>query len=408
MNQRTDKIDSLQSITLLGSSSGRNAGDASLMSSIMDAVDAECGRELLYEIPTIKPSYVRDNYYTRVKPIGILPWNLSIKMLGLPTLRSVMRTDLTLIFDAILFDRSLYNPLFNFLSTLYLLLPWAHKRGKRIACYNVGVGPVETRMGQNMLRELSELMEFITVRDESSYNILKDVGVQNRHITIAADAALNASVTDERRTAELFREIGIDPTREFLAINVNPYIASWSGGDRRSMGEQEFVDVYAAAVNKFLDRHDVPVVFVCTQHMDIGISQRIMGKLKSKNKLRLFSNRDHNHYDITAVLGKASLLLGMRLHSIILATSGLAPAIGIAYQPKVRHYFEFLNMPENSFDFADFTADKLASFLEKGWRARGEYRAALEKRIPEVKDMSLTGARLVGGIDRGDDLDATS
>ena len=88
------------SATLLGSSSGRNTGDAALISSIMQAVNASCESNLLYEIPTIRPSYIRNNYREKVKPVGMLPWNFSIKMLGIPTYRSIMRTDLTLIFDS--------------------------------------------------------------------------------------------------------------------------------------------------------------------------------------------------------------------------------------------------------------------------------------------------------------------
>ncbi len=44
----------INSITLLGSSSGRNAGDAALIAGIIDSVDAACGKEVLWEIPTIK------------------------------------------------------------------------------------------------------------------------------------------------------------------------------------------------------------------------------------------------------------------------------------------------------------------------------------------------------------------
>ena len=64
---------SVQSITLIGSSSGRNAGDAALMSSIMDAVDAACGEDLRYEIPTIRPSYIRDHYRANARAVPTRP-----------------------------------------------------------------------------------------------------------------------------------------------------------------------------------------------------------------------------------------------------------------------------------------------------------------------------------------------
>ncbi|HQH28422.1 MAG TPA: polysaccharide pyruvyl transferase family protein, partial [Oligoflexia bacterium] len=263
----------LKSITLLGSSSGRNAGDAALLSAIMDSVDRSCGTRLLYEIPTIKPGFIRNNYNNRVQPISMLPWHASVKMFGVPTCRSIMRTDLSLIFDAILFDRALYNPLFNFLSTLYLLLPRAKRRGKKIACFNVGTGPVTTPAGQRMLRELAEIMEFITVRDQSSLDILKDIGVKNERLILTADAALNVAPCDEERIRQIFSQLKLNPEQEILGININSYIDTWAGPDHQPMGKAKFLTEYAAALSRAARKLHVPLLFVCSQHNDVAITK---------------------------------------------------------------------------------------------------------------------------------------
>ena len=148
-------------VALLGSSSGRNAGDAALIDGISKAVDESTGRTLTYEVPTIKPSYIRDNYPDNVKAVPMLPWNASIKMLGLPTYSVVKRANCTLIFDAILFDRALYNPLFNFMSTLHLMLPRIKRSSDGLmGFYNVGTGPIGTERGARMLRELTRYNGF--------------------------------------------------------------------------------------------------------------------------------------------------------------------------------------------------------------------------------------------------------
>lgn len=54
-----------KTVTLLGSSSGRNAGDAALIAAIMDELDRTCGRRLRYDIPTGRPRYIRENYPDR-------------------------------------------------------------------------------------------------------------------------------------------------------------------------------------------------------------------------------------------------------------------------------------------------------------------------------------------------------
>lgn len=397
----------LNSVTLLGSSSGRNAGDASLISGIMESVDTVCGRRLTYEIPTIRPSYITDHYPNRTRPISMMPWSFSIKMLGLPTFRSILRTDLTLIFDAILFDRSLYNPLFNFMSSLYLMLPAARRKGKRMACFNVGVGPVNTAHGRRMLRCIADMMDFITVRDEASFAILREVGASNANVLVTADAALNVQASGEEKANTILGDLGFDVDREILGININAYLDTWAGPHVTPMGKEAFLGVYTKALNRVLEQLDVQVLFVCTQHLDVSITRELMARIKPRRHQALLSNAEHNHYEVKAALGKLSLLAGMRLHCMILSSSELTPVIGLAYQPKIHHYYETLGLSEYSLDFADFSEEALTRHLLNGWEHRADIRRRLGKRIPELKREAWKAADLVGALNRDEDIGRT-
>src|SRR5690606_38858173 len=98
-----------------------------------------------FEIPTTHPDFIRRSYAADVAmPVSIAPWTGSLKFFGVPPFRSVGRTDATIVFDAILFDRSLRNPLFNYLWPLAYLLSYARSRGRKVVFYDVGVGPVRT------------------------------------------------------------------------------------------------------------------------------------------------------------------------------------------------------------------------------------------------------------------------
>ncbi len=396
----------LRSATLLGSSSGRNAGDAALISGLMQAVDSEVGEPVLYEVPTVRPAYVRDHYAgSRTRPISMMPWSLSLKMLGVPTYRSLMRTDLTLIFDAILFDRSLYNPLFNYMSTLALLLPRARRQGKRMAFYNVGAGPVPTQRGREMLRELAELMDFITVRDQASYDILREIGVKNPRMLVGADAALNVRASDDQTAERILEGLGLAADAEILAINVNAYMDTWAGSGIKPMGREKFVETYAAALRRVDRELGVPILFVCTQHMDVGITRQIMQRMPGVRQLALLTNVENDHYDVKAALRRVSLLFGMRLHAMILASSEGTPIIGIAYQPKVDHYFANVGLPECSMSFEAFSEDALVAHVLQGWAERDSLRSRLADRVPKLKAGARKAAELVGAIHRDEDLD---
>jgi polysaccharide pyruvyl transferase WcaK-like protein len=374
------------------------------MAAIMDGVDQACGRSLTYEIPTLRPDYIRNHYPNQTKAVGMMPWHGALRMLGIPTAASLLRTDAVVIFDAVLFDRSLFNPLFNFLSSLYLLLPLADRRGIPIVGYNVGVGPVHTAAGRHMLKSVAERMRFITVRDQDSLDLLRDVGVKNPHIRLTADAALNAPSWSPDQVREIFTSVGIDPAEPMLGINVNRYLDTWASAGRASMGREAFLKTFADALCKVGESIKAPMVFVTTQHHDVEISRALMDRLPGGMRTALVDNRRYDHAAIKGVLRHLSLLCGMRLHSLIMASAELTPIVGITYQPKVAYYFRELGLPERTLSFDDFGSDRLADHILQGWNERDTLRAALRERIPVLQAKAAQSATLMAAMEQGEDV----
>jgi len=390
-----------KTVTLLGSSSGRNAGDAALIASIMNELDHVSGTSLRYDIPTVRPRYIRDSYPNRTHPVGMMPWNGALRMLGLPTAASLMRTDAVVIFDAILFDRALFNPLFNFLSSLYLLLPIASARNIPIIGYNVGVGPVSTPSGRHMLRSVIERMRFCMTRDADSLELLRELGVRNPHIGLGADCALNAPAWNSSRVDEVFHRAGITTEEPVLGININRYLDTWASPSRPSMGREAFLQVYAAALTRVAEQIRVPFVFVTTQDHDVEITGDLMARMPSGVRTVLIDKRQYDHEAIKGILRRLSLLCGMRLHSLIMASAEMTPIVGLSYQPKVTHYFNELNIPDRTLLFDNFSPEALSAHILRGWEDRESLRNGLAVRIPELRLRSGICGRLLDAVQHG-------
>ncbi len=395
----------IESVTLLGSASGRNAGDAALMHSIMDSVDEACQSRLLYEIPSLNPEYVWKNYTNRVRPVSILPWNASLKLLGYTTYKSLMRTDLSLVFDATLFDRELYNPFFNFLSSYYALLPLARKKGKKMACYTVTVGPCRTKRGKEMLKTVMDMMDFITVRDQDSVDELREAKVENPNVLITNDCALNTKPSSKERIAKIRKEIGLPETGEILALNVNPYFDSWAGLSGKKLTREVFINTYASAVTKAVKNIDATLMFVSTQHLDETLTKDIMSKINTHHKKVYFSNRVYSPQDIRGLMAQVSLLFAMRLHCLILTSAGHTPIISLNYLPKVETYLKSLDLKDYSLDFSNFSEENIAKHIEKGWQDRQQIREKLNAKIPAMKFEAFKAAILVDSLSRGFSMD---
>jgi polysaccharide pyruvyl transferase WcaK-like protein len=333
----------------------------------------------------------------------MLPWHGTAGMFGIPTLSSIRRSDVTIIYDAMLFDRNLWNPLTNYMSTAWAFLKHLKRSGSVVGFYNVGAGPVTTDWGKRMLRELGELADFITVREEDSYNLLKDFGINEEKMLITADNAIPVSCPSEQKIDQIFKSIKLDPNNEILAININSYLNSWAGLDQKTLTKDDFINTYSQALNQFLNEKKVPVLFVATQHSDVPVTKELMEKTTGAYGKALFSNIEYNHHDVKGVLSKVSLLFGMRLHANILATSALTPAVALVFQKKVESYYNVLGLPKNILSFSDFSKESLLSQLNYGWDTRKEVREKLTAIIPKLALETAKAAEIISAIDQGKD-----
>ena len=379
-------------LTLLGSSSGRNAGDAALMRAIVEAVRAEIPGAH-FEIPTINPAFLRRSYPADVvTPVPILPWNLSLRFFGVPVFRSVARTEATLIFDAILFDRSLRNPLFNYLWPLQYVLPYAKARGRKVVFYDVGVGPVHTAAGRRVLRRVLATGDLFTIRDPDSLALARDVGLPDRPIHLTADAAFDHPPAPAERVDEIHRGLELPPGRAAVGFNVNVYLDTWTGDGGARIDRRHFVSTMAALADRMVDRWGADVVFFVTQHMDEGITSAVVSAMEHREHVRVLSNRAYSPEELQGVMARMDLFFGMRLHSLLLAASQCVPVVGLVYQIKVESLLRYLGLAEAALPFAPFDIEPLWSSLDARWSLRQTTRAHLEEIVPRMRALAREAA----------------
>lgn len=376
----------MKRICVIGNFSGRNAGDAAILGGLLENVsrlypDAE------FDVPTINPGFVARQYKDyRVTPVPMLPWNLSVKILGLPIFRSVLRSDLVLVTDAILFDLRLFNPLFNYLSTMALVLPLAKRRGIPVVLYNVSLGPVSTKAGIGCLRRVLDASSKVIVRDTESIEMLKRVGLEREGIRIAADCALNTVPPDEARVAQIVRERDLvfgEPG--VMTFNVNSYVDVFVRGQKKGIGLDEFVPLMAEAFDRVIEGLNVHPLFVVTQPMDFTITNAVMSRMRQREKIRTVANPEYSYRDLTALFAKTEMHIGMRTHSLILATSVGTPVVGIIATPKNRGYMKSIRQDERMVEFKDLTVEYLVAKVRATWENRKAIRAELLPIVAEEK-----------------------
>ncbi len=385
----------MKKVCVVGNFSGRNAGDAAILGGVLHDLNQRYS-DLQYIIPTINTGFVKRSYSEyNIRPAGMMPWNLSVKIAGLPILRSVMKSDLVLVTDAILFDLKLFNPLFNYLSTMALVLPMAARKGIPVVLYNVSLGPVTTKAGAWCMRRVIDSAREIIVRDPPSEKILDQVGRSDRNAVKGADCALNVIPSDAERVALIASERGFDSAKPYVTFNVNSYLDVFVRGERQAIDRADFCRRMGRVIDRTRSELSAATVMVCTQPMDLGIVDDVLSNVADRATVPLVTNRDYSYQDVAGVLGGASLHVGMRTHSLILASSSATPVIGIIATPKNRGYMMSIKQDERMMEFPRLTEDSMMKLIHDTWENRGEIRTELTGIVSAEKEKAAQSADLL-------------
>lgn len=374
-------------ITIFGSNSGRNVGDAAILSSILDSVSEEMP-DAEFFVPSSNPDFVNKHYSNKynVKGISFWPWTLSIRLIGLPTFLCVMKSDVALICDGIIFGKNLWNPFFNWLIQLVFVVPFAKLTGCKVVCYSNGIGPFHTKISATFTRFVLNLCDLVIMRENDSKKLAELIGV-TKAIHVTGDAAFINKASDDRRALEIAKDEGIDLSKQLLGININSYVDAWLEKGEQFKGGSDFAGTICEAVKSAQAKTGhafLPLVF-STHPRDEKIAYDLATRLNTK----VVTNSKYLSHDLQCVMKRCELFLGMRFHSVVLAASVETPVIGLIYMPKVRGVMRDMGSPEYGIELSTISVDSLSDTIVKAWNER----ANLKARQKAVVDKLKKGAR---------------
>jgi polysaccharide pyruvyl transferase WcaK-like protein len=384
----------MKRICVVGNFSGRNAGDAAILECLLEDVYAK-EKNVEFVVPTINKNFVSHTYQRfPVKPVPLMPWNLSLKIFGLPIVRAVLQSDLVLLTDAILFDLKLLNPLYNYLSTMALILPAAKKKGIPIVLYNVSLGPINTDLGKACIKKVLDSSDQVILRDQESAKLLKRLNLSRNDLKMAADCALNVPLPDTERMRHIKEsERILDEEGRYLSFNISSYLDVYVRGKGSGIGTERFTQIIVDTMDRICHEMKKRIVFVITQPMDLKIAGTVMRRLRYPENVTLISNKDYTHNDLAGVLAEVEMHVGMRTHSLIFATASTTPTVGIIATPKNRGYMKSIAQDDRMIEFDEnFSSEKLFSLVRETWEGRKEIRRSLFDIMKREKEKAKASA----------------
>ncbi len=384
----------MRTITVLGNNSGRNAGDAAILGNLLNDF-AAIRNDIKFLVPTTHPGFIQKHFGRfNVKPVPLLPWYGALKNLGLPLLLSMIKTEMILITDNILFDRKFYNPVFNNLSSIALFAPLSKRRNIPIVLYNASVGPIDYDYGEKALKKVLDSCQLFITRDEQTGTLLNRFEIPESQIIIHADCALNTIPPNNNRMEEIISKENIfNNTKGTIGFNLNSYIDNWSMDG--TLQRQDFLKTIAGAIDVLIETLGVDVLFVTSQVMDLKITEKCFELIKNKNNVKIVSNKDYTYEELTGLLERVEVHTGLRTHTLIFSAAVNTPMVCIKSYPKSTGFMKTIGQSEWNIDFKDLTVDRLSDLVIKAWNSKDDTRNSMQPVVAIEKAKAKKSAELV-------------
>jgi len=224
--------------------------------------------------------------------------------------------------------------------TAYGSLPlMANLLGIPCMIYAVGLGPYKSTEALQHTKFAFENSQCSTLRDPDSMELLRKSGyfIDNKNPIpkVLADPVFTLcyDCDDDRNATELLLENNIDIQGNKLAVVLRHWDPDGIGLD--------WLENIAAGINHFIATNNTFQVVLLSFQNNIlsaitndGEINKLLLKFDNQNKFHKINERLTPRI-AQAIFNKCDLVLGMRLHSLIMGINAKTPVVGIPYDPKI-------------------------------------------------------------------------
>ncbi len=244
--------------------------------------------------------------------------------------------------------------------TLYIYPLLACMLGRPTMMFAHGIGPLPFPDGRRVVGHLANAFDLITVRDVQSKDLLVELGVTASKVFVTADPAYCLSPASDADARDVLEAAGV-PAGSFIAVSVRPWEVPGA--------PVEWEIPFAEALGALSGEVGLPVVLVPFQAKgpdDRVPAERIRAAIRAPQGAYLLGE-GHRPEVIAGILRMARMVVGMRLHAVILATAVGTPSVGIAYDPKVTYQMEKIGAADRCISLGDVQRGHLHPVLRATW-----------------------------------------
>lgn len=272
---------------------------------------------------------------------------------------------------------SLFQDATSARSCLYYLyvIRQALKARVPVVVLGQGIGPLRRRWLRALTAFYLRRVQGIALRDSESARELERLRVRGPSVRVAADLSLAMPAPADEDVSRAYGRLGIRDNEPLLAVAPRTWRVSGLGADFAAA----FADAVRHAVAGIEPRPRV-VVFPMQRPRDDEVC-RAVAEATSGALVEVQLPPPV----LAGMMGRARVVVAMRLHALIFAAMGGAMPVAISYDPKVQAFMADLGLTTAS-SVDRFDKSPLAAAILAAWNADDAARIRLRRTLEERRD----------------------
>ncbi len=257
-----------------------------------------------------------------------------------------------------------------------------------VMIYAQGVGPVNKRINKKLMKWILNRVNLITVRDNSSKELLENLGVVNPLIYVNSDPSFllrRKDTTDIMDKYPHLKKLINSNNGPIIGISVREY----------KNNRKDLRGIFAKVADDLIKNCKATIIFLPFKFdEDVQISEEIFSLMKNKNKANVLKTWLEPE-ELLSLLSRLSLMVGVRLHSIIFSSMVNIPFIALNYDPKVKNFVEDLGLSESLLELDGISLKNIKDKIKYIKENNDKIKEILSKKGKILEEKALSNNDLV-------------
>lgn len=210
--------------------------------------------------------------------------------------------------------------------------------GAKVFVYAQGLGPLTKAMGRQSTRFAMSLADLRSVRDPKSLKMLKDWSLSAEQtadpVWCLKPSPLPRIIRDELAA---IREDSSATRGRLVGVSLREH----------HLVSQQDLETLAQAMARVFPQDTILTPLPLQKEQDAHVLEAVMHSWKSMGRPTQYLSCDalEKPSQWLELIGQLDMVVGMRLHALLMALSAGTPIFGISYDPKVTHLLEEFRQP---------------------------------------------------------------